>query len=168
MELVLIAAISKNYVIGKDNDIPWHIPDDLKRFKELTLSHPVIMGRKTYESIPKKFRPLSNRLNIILSRTRNYQQEGAYVYHYVDDVLDSLNRGKPYMDGINYDQIFVIGGQQIYDLTIKLADKLEITHVNKIINEGDAFFPTIDDFLWKEMARQENDGYAFVTYRRNY
>ena len=166
MKYTIIAAISDNNVIGKNNEIPWYIPEDLKRFKELTSGRPVIMGRKTYESISEKFRPLPNRLNIILSRSRDYQQEGGYVYHYFDEALDSLSHGKPYVDEINYDRAFVIGGQQIYDLAMPMADRLEITHVNKTIYDGDAFFPMIDKFLWEEIARQDLVEYSFVTYSR--
>ncbi len=125
------------------------------------------MGRKTYESIPKKYRPLSKRLNIILSRDDNYKQEGAYVYQDLEEVLSDLRESIPFQHNINYDQVFVIGGQQIYDLTMPLADKLEITHVKKNI-EGDAFFPVINEYLWKITMKEDHGDYSFITYERNY
>ena len=168
MELILIAAVSENHVIGKDNDIPWYIPEDMKLFKKLTSGHPVIMGRKTYESLPDKFKPLPGRLNMILSRDENSVQEGAYVYNSMEEILSSLKDENPSVDGIDYDQVFIIGGQQIYELTLSLADRLEITHVKKTILSGDSFFPKIDQSIWKVTEKQDFVDYSFVTYRRNY
>lgn len=149
MELILIAAISDNYVIGKNNKIPWKIPEDIKRFKELTTRHTVVMGRKTYESIGK---PLPKRKNIVVTKS-GLKQEGIIVAHSIDEALQQCE-GKTY----------IIGGQQIYEQTINLADVLEITRVHKIV-EGDAFFPRISD-EWKETARINKEGYSFVTYKR--
>ena len=170
MNLSLIAAIAKNYVegrgylIGKDGKIPWQIPEDLKRFKELTLNHPVIMGRKTYESIPEKFRPLKNRLNIIISRNLDYKAEGVKVFHTLEAVLSCLKYGFVKQEGINCDLTYIIGGESIFNKALPIADKLEITHVDQIVENADAFFPKIEG--WKEVKREDKQGYSFVTYKR--
>lgn len=149
MDLTLIAAISQNYVIGNKGQIPWKLPEDMKRFKELTTGHTVVMGRKTYESIG---RPLPKRKNIVVTKS-DLQQEGIIVAHSIDEALE-LGDGKTY----------IIGGQQIYEQTIERANKLEITHVHKTV-EGDAFFPTISG-VWKETKRIDREGYSFVTYEK--
>ena len=149
MELILIAAISYNYVIGNKGQIPWKISEDMKRFKTLTTGNTVIMGRKTYESIGKA---LPKRTNIVVTK-QDLKQEGIIAAHSIDEALKQCN-GKTY----------IIGGQQIYEQTINLADVLEITHVHRIV-QGDAFFPQISD-QWKETARINREGYAFVTYER--
>ncbi|MBI2666916.1 dihydrofolate reductase [Candidatus Woesearchaeota archaeon] len=155
MELILIAAVAENGVIGKAGGIPWRIPEDMKHFKELTLHHPVIMGRKTYESIPAKFRPLPQRRNMILTHQSNYQQQGAEVYHSLDDALQAV-------DVHSEKEIYVIGGQQIYELAMPFATRLEITEVHQNV-EGDAYFPKIDKSEWKELLRKDYEKYSFVT-----
>ncbi len=157
MSISLIAAISKNNVIGRDNDLPWHIPEDLDFFKKMTKGKIVIMGRKTWESIPKKYRPLPGRTNVVISRQLDYKvPEGVYLFEDVDIALD-------YFKG---QDIMVSGGGQIYTATIDKADILYITHVNQEIPNGHAFFPEIDQNIWKEIERIDRDGYSFVTYKK--
>lgn len=176
MEVILIAAIAENYVegkgypIGKDGKIPWRIPEDMKRFKELTVGHPVIMGRKTYESIPLKFRPLEDRLNIVLSKNTHYM-DGAYIVRSLDDVLSDLEVQWPRIEDlslnytkIDYNKVYVIGGGEIYNESIYFANTLEITHVKQKVEDADAFFPKIDLNVWKEDERKDKEGYSFVTY----
>ncbi len=156
MELVLIAAVAKNGVIGKGNDIPWHIPEDLRRFKELTISYPIIMGRKTYESIVNRLgSPLPKRTNIVLSNSGHINgRRGIIVARNLDEALDLVSDNK---------SACVIGGQQIYEQTIDKADRLEITHIHKDY-DGDSYFPEISKNIWKEKKRDNRGEYSFVTY----
>ena len=157
-ELTIIAAASTNNVIGFDNKLIWNIPKDLKRFKELTQSHSVIMGRKTFESLPS---PLPNRRNIVVTRNKDYSPEGIEVFSSIEDAIyvckDDL-------------QPFIIGGGEIYSQTINLVDKIELTRVYKDY-QGDAFFPDIplDKFeLASELVNylddDSNTKYSFLTY----
>ena len=157
-ELTIIAAASTNNVIGFDNKLIWNIPKDLKRFKELTQGHSVIMGRKTFESLPN---PLPNRRNIVVTRNKDYSPEGIEVFSSIEDAIyvckDDL-------------QPFIIGGGEIYSQTINLVDKIELTRVYKDY-QGDAFFPDIplDKFeLAKELVNYSDDDcntkYSFLTY----
>lgn len=157
MSISLIAAISKNNCIGRDNDLPWHIPEDLEFFKKMTKGKVVLMGRKTWESIPEKYRPLPSRTNVVISRQLDYKvPEGVYLFEDVDIALDYFK-----------DQdIMVSGGGQIYEATIGRADTLYITHVNQEIPNGHAFFPGIDVSIWKEVERTDREGYSFVTYKK--
>ena len=151
--ITLIVACSKNKVIGKDNKLIWHVPGDLKRFKELTSGHTVLMGRKTFESIGK---PLPNRRNIILTRDPNFKVEGCLVYHNLSEVLELYKN-----------DLFVIGGEEIYKQTIGYADSIELTLINKEF-DGDAFFPEIPN-LFKEVAKQdltcEEFDFSYITYK---
>lgn len=154
--ITLIAAVSKNNVIGSDGKLPWHLPEDLKRFKELTTGKTVLMGRKTWESIPEKFRPLPNRTNIVITRRPDFSvPAGVESYASIDDALSTHATS----------DLFVIGGAEIYTQTMSRADALEITHVDKDVG-GDTFFPTIDPLLWQETNRIDREGYSFVTYAR--
>ena len=154
--IALIAAISENYVIGNDNDLPWHIPEDLKHFKEVTKGHTVLMGRKTWESIPEKYRPLPKRLNIVITRQENYDvPEGVELFSSIDAAFDA-HKGE---------DIMVIGGGGIYEQTIERADRLYMTHVHREV-PGDVFFPKIDESIWKEIERDDHEEFSFVTYER--
>jgi len=159
MEVVLVAALADNGVIGADGALPWHLPDDLKRFKALTLGKPIVMGRKTYASIG---RPLPKRRNVVLSRSTR-AIEGVEVVHGVDEAL-TLLEGEA--------EIAIIGGEQIYRAFLPYATKLELTHVETSV-EGDARFPAIDVGTWEVVneARHEADDthrwpMRFVTYTR--
>lgn len=156
MSITLIAAIAKNNCIGKNGSLPWRIPEDMAHFKDLTMGYPVIMGRKTWESIPEKFRPLPGRHNIVVTRQEAYplpenverasSLEEALLMHATED-------------------LFVIGGAEIYRASMDRADRLEITHVHQDV-DGDTFFPEIPEATWHEAAREDHDGFSFVTYER--
>lgn len=161
--ITLIVAIARNRAIGHDNQLLWHLPGDLPRFKKLTMGAPIIMGRKTWDSIGK---PLPGRRNIVVSRNPWLQLDGA-------ETVRSLEAGLALCVGAP--EIFVIGGAQIYTQAMPCADKLLVTEVDKDA-EGDAFFPEIAPNLWQEVAREAqhapaplNLNYAYVTYvRRGY
>ena len=153
--IALIAAVAKNGCIGKNNQLPWHLPEDLKRFKELTTGHTVLMGRKTWESIPDKFRPLPQRKNIVLTRQEHFQVPvDVEKYAMLDQALAKHQA----------EDIFVIGGAEIYQQAFAYANQLYITEVAQEV-DGDVFFPTIDKTMWKETSRETRDGFSFVTYK---
>lgn len=152
--LAIIAAISENNCIGKDNALLWNIPEDMKNFKDITSGHIVLMGRNTWESIPEKFRPLPNRKNIVITRDENYLlPEDVEKYFSIGEAL------KKYKN----ENVFVIGGASIYKQTIDIADKLYITEVHKTF-DGDVFFPEIDKNIWQEVEREDFDGFSFFQY----
>jgi len=158
--ITIIAAIGKNRALGKDNDLIWHLPNDLKRFKQVTSGHDVIMGRKTFESLGK---PLPNRTNIIITRNDNFQAKGCIVVNSLKAAIEAAKADpNPY----------ILGGAEIYHQAIKIVDKLDLTLVDAIL-DADAFFPEIDKDIWKETARQDfkadekhQYGYSFVTFER--
>ncbi|HAD96223.1 MAG TPA: diacylglycerol kinase [Cryomorphaceae bacterium] len=162
MNLTLIAAMAQNRVIGNNNDLIWHLPRDMKHFRELTTGHHVIMGRKTFESMDG--RPLKNRTNILITRQEDYQAEGCIVVHSLDEALASIK---------DDDQPFVIGGAEIYRQALEKAQTLELTLVYETF-EGDTHFPELQTDSWKELKREhhtadEKNSYAmdFVTYVRS-
>ncbi|CAG9613681.1 IS1595 family transposase ISSsu9 [Bacillus rhizoplanae] len=139
----LLVAMDKNRLIGKDNQLPWHLPADLAYFKKVTMGHPIIMGRKTFESIGK---PLPGRTNIILTRNKNYEMEGCEVIYSIDDVQK--------MDEQLNEEIFVIGGAEIFKEVLPFADRLYITKIEEVF-EGDTFFPEINYNEWKEISVEQ-------------
>lgn len=160
-KLVVIAAIARNGVIGQDNRLPWHLPEDLVHFKALTTGHAVIMGRKTWESLPPKFRPLPGRTNIVVTRDAAYRADGALVTASLPAAIAAA--------GAN--DAFAIGGAEIYAQALALADRLELTEVDAVY-PGDAYFPDFRRDAWLETARETHRAangldYAFVSYRRN-
>tara|TARA_Y100001970_G_C14238181_1_gene863212 strand:- start:705 stop:1193 length:489 start_codon:yes stop_codon:yes gene_type:complete len=136
MIISLIVAMDKNNLIGKNNKIPWHIPGELKRFRAITMGKPIIMGRKTFESIGK---PLDGRENVVLTNNKSYKQAGVKSYNNISEVIS---------DFTNYDEIFIIGGSEIYALVLPLAHKLYVTKIDKIY-DGDTWFPKIHCNEWK-------------------
>lgn len=160
-DITLIAAVSENHALGKDNQLIWYIPEDLKRFKRLTQGHAVIMGRKTFESIPKA---LPNRKNIILTHNPNYTAEGVVVVHTIEDALKAA---------ADDPQPFVIGGGEIYKLFLPIAQTIELTRVHASF-EADAFFPNLNPNQWK-VVQEENYlasedqpyAYSYITYKNN-
>ena len=159
--LTVIAAVASNGVIGSANRLPWQLPEDLRHFKELTSGHAVIMGRKTWESLPPNFRPLPNRTNIVVTRDAAYRAAGAAVAASLPAAIAAAGAG----------HAFVIGGAELYAQALPLADRLELTEIDASF-AGDAFFPDFDRGAWHELARERHRSasgldYAFVTYRRN-
>ncbi len=156
-KISVIAAIGSDHAIGKDNELLWSIPDDLKRFKALTSGHPVIMGRKTWEAIPEKFRPLPGRTNIVITRDPAYPAEGAVLAQSFPEAL-SLAR-----DAEGANEIFAIGGQQVYECALPFAARLYLTVIDGE-KEGDAFFPRYEEEFTKEVARdaREWEGLRYV------
>jgi len=126
--LIMIAAIAENFALGKDNDLIWHLPDDFKRFKQLTSGHYIIMGRKTFESFPK---PLPNRTHVIITRQKDYVAEGCLVVASMEEALAILPKNE---------DAFIIGGGEIYQLALPFANKMELTKVHTSL-EADTFFP---------------------------
>ena len=159
--LSLIAAVARNRVIGKDNQLLWHLPEDMKHFREVTRGKPVIMGRKTWESLPEKFRPLPGRHNIVVSRNLDYKAPGATLVSSLEDAIH-LTRSD--------DETFVIGGETLYRQALAQAHRLYLTEIDQNY-EGDAFFPEVSPKNWIEVSRQNGNEsgelrYSFVEYRR--
>ena len=150
LEIVLIAAVAKNNVIGDKGKIPWRIKEDIKRFKKLTFGNSVLMGKDTYFSIRDEFRPLEGRANIVLTGNKDIaemiKREGAIHSYSVQEAMKIASK-------LN-DSVYVIGGQRVYEDTINLASKLEITEIDKEYN-GDAFFPKFDKKEWKKIYKDK-------------
>ncbi len=146
MAISIIVAVAKNNVIGKDNSLIWHLPADMKYFKDKTSGHCVITGRKNYESIPEKFRPLPNRTNIVITRKVNYAAPEAIIAGSINEAITKAME-------ISDKEIFIIGGAEIYKQCFPLVDKLYITQINYTF-DGDAYFPEIDATVWKQTKIQ--------------
>ncbi len=140
--LGLVVAISSNNAIGKDNQLLWHLPADLRHFKNITSGHTIIMGRKTYDSIGK---PLPNRRNIVITRQKGLQIEGIEV---VNSLAEALSLCKQ-------EEVYIIGGAEIYRQAISLCDKIELTRVHQDF-DADAFFPELDNAIWKEVWKEDH------------
>ncbi|MFT7614066.1 MAG: dihydrofolate reductase [Parvicellaceae bacterium] len=157
----LIAAVAENSVIGKDNDLIWHIPADLKFFKDTTAGHHVIMGRRNYDSIPDKYRPLPGRTNVIVTRNLDFKAENCLVFHTLKEAIENaIAEGDQ--------EPFVIGGGQIYKLSLEegLVDRMYLSHVHGTF-EGDTFFPDFKDEEWnvvssKKTEADDRNPYAFT------
>lgn len=155
----MIAAVAKNNAIGFQNKLIYWLPNDLKRFKALTTGNTILMGRKTFESLPKGALP--NRRNVVISRNPEYKAEGAEVFTSIDAALEACKN----------DEVFIIGGEQLYKTLIDRADRLCLTEIDDTPAEADAFFPEVDKNIWKESAREDHDidekhaqRYSFVDY----
>ena len=161
MALNLIFARARNGVIGKDNTLPWHLPEDLAHFKQTTLGQPVVMGRKTWESLPQKFRPLPGRTNIVVTRQTNWQAEGAVVAHSIEEAMQHCPADT---------QAWVIGGAEVYAQAMPLASRAVVTEIDADF-EGDAFAPELDA-SWQEASRTTHVAanglhYSLVNWVRN-
>jgi dihydrofolate reductase len=153
----IVVATADNNVIGKDGEMPWHVPEDLKRFKELTLGKPCIMGRKTFEAILAHLgKPLPGRLNIIVSR-KNYQHAGAITCKDLEEAIEQAAK-------TGTEETCIVGGAQIYAQALPLADIVHLTRIH-ISPEGDAFFPVLGA-EWRETTREDYEGHSFLTYSR--
>ncbi|MDH5399146.1 MAG: dihydrofolate reductase [Cyclobacteriaceae bacterium] len=167
MKVSIIAAVAENGVIGKDNKLIWNLADDMKFFKNMTMGHHVIMGRKNWESIPEKYRPLPGRTNIILSRDKSYNPCCADV-HLFDHLEDALELARKNGE----EEVFVIGGSEIYKAAFPLADNLYLTHVNASF-EGDTWFPEFNLEDWDPVTyffhqKDDKNEYDFdiISYNR--
>lgn len=163
-EIVLIAALARNRALGKDNRLLWHLPEDQRHFRQRTMGSPVIMGRRTWDSLPVRFRPLPGRRNIVVTRDAGWSAPGAERAASPRDAL-SLVAASP--------QAFVIGGAELYAAMLGDADELCLTEIDRDF-DGDCFFPPVDPAAFTEIARQthctsapDSYNYSFVTYRRN-
>ena len=159
--ITIIVAKSENNVIGNDNQLIWHLPNDLKHFKQLTSGHPIIMGRKTYESLGK---PLPNRTNIVITRNKDWNPEGVLVMNSLQDAIEKSKE----ID----EEVYIIGGGNIYEQAMDWADALEVTEVHQTF-EGDTKFPEIDLAIWEETSKEDFEKdekheyeYSFVRYER--
>lgn len=157
----LVAAMAKNRVIGKNNQMPWHLPADLKHFKSVTMGNPIVMGRKTYESIG---RPLPGRQNIIISRNKKYKVDGCVVVSCISSAIEMLNLEE---------EVMIIGGGFLYSETLSMADKLYLTYIDLEV-EGDTYFPNYDQLSLTEIKRESHlpdtnniYHYSFVEYKVN-
>jgi dihydrofolate reductase len=160
--ITIIAAIANNNALGKDNDLIWHLPADLKRFKKVTTGHYILMGRNTFESIGK---PLPNRTTVVITRNKDYKAEGCVV---VDSIEKAIEVAK------EDEHLFIIGGAQIYKQTMasNLVDQLDITQVHHSF-DADVYFPEIDVNIWKEVSREDFSAdeknkydYSFISYKK--
>jgi len=159
-ELILVAALGQNRVIGRDNQLCWHIPEDLARFRRITAGEAVLMGRKTWESLPAAVRPLPGRQNVVVSRQPDYAAPGAQVATSLEAALALVER----------ERVFVIGGEQLYCLAMPCADILELTEV-ELAPEGDAFFPELPAGQWLREHHERHisttgAAFAYARYRR--
>jgi dihydrofolate reductase len=165
MTISLIAALAENRVIGRNNDLPWRLPDDMKFFMQSTKGHYVIMGRKNYDSLQDKFKPLPNRTNIVVTRQKELDAPGCIVVHSVENALGIAKE--------NHEQeAFVIGGAEIYKIALPMAHRLYLTEIHANV-EGDTYFPEFDKKEWKEVSRLPHSAderhpfaFDFVVYER--
>jgi dihydrofolate reductase len=154
--MVVIAAVSQNNIIGREGELPWRYPADLRHFKRTTAGHPVVMGRKTFEAIG---RPLPNRQNIVLTRNPDYQAPpGVIVFH-------TLAEARNYCAAAGAAKMFILGGAEIYRLALPQTDEMVLTHIPEHV-WGDTTFPPWNPAEWEVVDRREEDGLCFVTYRR--
>jgi dihydrofolate reductase len=145
MIISFIAALSRNRVIGKNNDLPWHLPDDMKYFMQTTKAHFVIMGRKNYDSIPEKFRPLPNRTNVVVTHQAHFNAPGCIVVHSLEEAVQQARNAKE-------QEVFIIGGAEIFKLGFPLSHRLYLTEIHAEI-QGDIYFPEWKADEWKELSR---------------
>lgn len=159
----MIAAAAEDNALGKDNDLLWHLPNDFKRFKKLTTGHPIIMGRKTYESFPQ---PLPNRKHIVITRDKNYkiEHENCIVTHSLEEALELVK---------DIDLSYIIGGGEIYRLALPISNKIELTRVHATFDEADTFFPEIDASQWRLIEKElqpvdakHKYAYTYLTYEK--
>ena len=158
-EIVLIAAVAENGVIGVDGEMPWHLPEDLTHFKQTTMSHPVVMGRRTYRSIERAIDgPLPGRTNIVLSRSDPDVPDDVIVATSIEEALQAAR-------ALDAERLFVTGGGTVYEQFLDRADRLVLTEIDSSY-DGDTQFPEFDETEFTEVARDDRDGFSFVEYAR--
>ena len=162
MKLSIIVAVSENQVIGLHNQLPWHLPADLKYFRRLTTGHTILMGRKTYESIGK---PLPNRENIVITRDAGFRAEGVLLVHSLEQAIDHVRH--------QAEEVFIIGGETIYRQSLPWVNRIYYTRVHVVLEEGTAFFPELHPEEWRLLSseyhvrdEQHAYDYSFETYER--
>jgi dihydrofolate reductase len=148
MIISAIAALSQNRVIGKNNDLPWRLPDDMKFFMETTKGHHVIMGRKNYDSLHDKYKPLPNRTNMVITRQENFNAPGCIVLHAVEPGLEIAER-------VGENECFIIGGAEIYKLSMPYTNRLYLTEIQAEV-QGDTYFPQFNTKEWREISRKHH------------
>ena len=153
MKKIIIAAVAENRVIGKDGEIPWHIPEDLQHFREKTTGHTIVMGRKTFQSLPDSFKPLPDRQNIVLTRSDFNPGESVKIANSLEDAWEKADNEK----------VFIIGGAGVYRQTLDEADKMILTEIQEEY-DGDTYFPDFNKDNWEEVEREEREGFDFVEY----
>ena len=165
MIISMIAAMGKNRVIGRDNDLPWHLPDDFKYFQQTTKGHHIIMGRKNWESLPHNFKPLPERTNLVITRQQGYQADGGQVIHTLEEALEIPKKS-------NEEEAFIIGGGEIYRMGLPFADRIYLTEINGSF-EGSVTFPEFSKEEWIETSRvhhskddRHNFSFDFVIYEK--
>ena len=167
IKVSLIAAMSKDRVIGRDGDLPWDISEDLQYFLRMTQGKPCVMGRKTYESLP--IRPLPKRPNIVITRDEEYSVPESV--HLTTNLDDALEKAKELAYDRGTEEVMVMGGGEIYKQSIDDADRLYLTEINMTVNDGDTFFPEFSRREWREVSREtirdHYPVYSFVIYERN-
>ena len=144
----MIAAMGSNRVIGKDNDLPWHLPDDFRYFQQTTKGHHIVMGRKNWESLPHQFQPLPHRTNLVITRQDDYKAEGA-------TVIGSLEAAKDMAAAQNENELFIIGGGEIYRMGLSMADRIYLTEIDGAF-DGQVTFPEFSSIEWSETSRMHH------------
>lgn len=147
MLISIIVAVSENNVIGRNNDLPWHLPADMKYFKNTTMGHCVVMGRKNYDSIPVKYRPFEGRTNIVVTRQKDFKPEGVVIAHSVEEAI-AFAKSK------NETECFIIGGGEIFSQSLQYCDRVYLTRIHHSF-EGDVHFPLLPPEVWKEISRTD-------------
>ncbi len=153
--IAYVVAMDENRLIGRNNDLPWRLPDDLSWFRRQTIGKPCVMGRKTYDSLPDRFRPLPGRLNIVVTRNRHYEAPGAVVVHSVEEALKAAG---------DVEEIIIVGGADLFRRLLPIVDRLYLTRVHGAV-EGDVYFPEFDPAQWQEIYLEEHaadDRHAFA------
>lgn len=145
----IIAAIGKNRELGKDNRLLWHIKADMEHFKRLTLNRVVVMGRKTFDSLPQKFKPLPHRINVVITRDKNWQFENVLVFNSLENAIEELKN--------KHQEIFIIGGASIYQQALNFADKLYLTIIEKTYPDADVYFPPYAHLFKKIIHEEEHE-----------
>ncbi len=165
MIISMIAAMGSNRVIGKNNDIPWHLPDDFQYFKDSTKGHYVLMGRKNFESLPPRFKPLPDRPNVVITRNKQYEAKGAQVVYSLEEALQVAEIA-------GEEEVFIIGGGEIYRLGLEFAERIYLTEIESEY-EGDTYFPEFDKNSWQEVSRKHHpsderhkSAFDFVIYEK--
>lgn len=161
LSIKMIWAQAHNRVIGKDGTMPWHLPEDLAHFKRCTEGHTVLMGRKTWESLPERFRPLPKRTNLVLTRQTDWSAKGATVVHSIEQALEHAHHAAAATDN---NELWIMGGGQLYAQGMKLAHHLEVTFID-LPAEGDAFAPEIDSDVWQKHCGHTLTSSTGLSYR---